>query len=261
VRPTSGSSFAELDGWYRATHDNSTLSTLTLAHLGNPFATGVNISSTFPLAAEILGMLQVLTNSAPFQAYFEDDLTQEEIILRVSAFRVVMRLLDHYVRSSVVFSPDTANLAPLLKCADPSHLKSDLQSYINDNWKILYSKLLQQPSVVLEDRHVKARIAQAVAELESPAELRAVAESVRKLFAEHTTLAQRLAQIVAAAILSPQGLWFASAVLCCDVRGRKVHVVAESGTGDMEASLLILPCLLQSDGAVILKPHVYKIYE
>jgi hypothetical protein len=48
VRPTSGSSFAELDGWYRATHDNSSLSTLTLAHLGNPFATGVNISSPVP---------------------------------------------------------------------------------------------------------------------------------------------------------------------------------------------------------------------
>jgi hypothetical protein len=127
VNPQAVATFAELDERYRAAHDGPAFSTLALAHLMNSGATGIDISSTFPLAAEIIGMFQVLTNSASFHAYFEDELTPDEADIRVSAFRVVTRLFDHYVRASVIFSGNTAELKSLLRNTDYNERKAELR--------------------------------------------------------------------------------------------------------------------------------------
>jgi hypothetical protein len=252
--------YTELDESYRRAHSAAAFSTSTLAHLVRPGASGVTVTTRFPLAAEILGVFSVLSNGASFQTYFEDDLPEDEAFLRATAIRVVMRLFDNYVRSSVAFSPNVTDLAPMLKSRKAEQMKEELRHYINEHWETMYAKLLQAPVVVLESIHVKAQIAQAVKELESPCHPEDVTARMQRLLLEHSTVAQQLAQIVAAVILSPQKLALASGSLCFgDTRGMKLNVVAESGGASKQATLLLVPSMLQSDGQAIGKPYVYKV--
>jgi hypothetical protein len=251
-----------VDAEYRKNHEGAALSTLTLGHLINPSAKGVNISSAFPLAAEIVTTFHVLSNSAAFQAFFEYDLPENECVVNATAFRTLMRLLDNYVRSSVVFSQNNGDLAPLLTTprVPVDQRNAAVRDFINDNWKTMYAKLLQSPAVVLESMHTMNFVTQAVRELESTAEPKAVLMCLQKFFKERNAAAVKVAEIVAAVVLSPQSLTFSAAKLdFTSMQGVKINTVGETGKGAPKRTVLIIPPLLQSDGAPIGKAYVYKI--
>jgi hypothetical protein len=237
---------------------------LNLDFLSIQDSRSVDISSSFPMISEIVGWLSLLVNNGEFQKFFEYDLSEDAAIVRATTVLVAVHLIDVYVRSFVIFSQDPKDLTPLFANISSSttakELKVAARSLIDGHWREIYSALLSNPAIILQNQHALGRIPSILRAYNSGLNADTVIDGMKAFFSSNKVASSKLAEIVTALALSPKIASFVPTLqLISSFDKSTQQVVAEGGEGKVRLLIVIFPQVLLADRSNPNKALVYRI--
>jgi hypothetical protein len=248
-------SFVKYNQAYVVRHQTGPLITGDLAHLTVSNLSSRQVQHQLPSLAKLVPVIASLANNPDFQDFFDLNLEFEEVTLRAMALISFIRLLDSTVRSSVVFSQAVPDVSPLVGCQNNSVLddlaKEKLRQLIDENWKEMFSDVLQNPGSILVAPMVRQRIKGLTAGYHGGLDPDSILERLQQLLVQCPRTIHKLTEIVVIVALSPSLGAFSVEQVECQRFDSKFHsIIGESGSGNLNKVVIVIPALTTSTGRI-----------
>jgi hypothetical protein len=229
---------------------STTLVTRNLAHLNAANQSGQNVQSKLPLLSTMLPAISNLASNSDFQTFFDFNLDFSDALLRATAFTAFVRLVDSTVRSSVVFSQNIAEVGPLIGAQQFNAATNEkLRQLIDNNWKDMFSDILQNPGSVLMGPMVRPQLQSLSSAYQGSPDLSRVYECLQQLLGQCRQTTTKLVEIIVIAALSPSLAAFSVENIVSNRFDSKEHnIIGESGSGNLDKFVIVMPYLTSPGG-------------